>query len=184
MRRYVLLVVALVGLVGAAVWGDCNCTTQDPTIPPCYTAFWTCETVLFRLVVPGEFFAASGTSLPPLITGWRIEKMDGTLVFQSLFPTVPLGAWYQMSWGQRDSSGNPVSAGFYRIVVQTTSAGEFAGFVQVVGRPCLFSCTPARLCSRACPPTCGTPYVLVERDESLGCGCSSSVFIQVGCGCP
>jgi hypothetical protein len=183
MRRLFLLVLVLVGLVGVLARGDCNCSAQDPAAPLCYTAFFTCETVLFRLVVPGEFLVGPGISPSPLITGWRIEKLDGTLVFQDLFPSVPLGAWYQMSWNQRDSHWNPVSPGYYRVVVRTTSAGEFVGYVQIVERPGLFSCSPMRLCSRVCSPACGTPYVAIERDRSSDCGCSVSLLVNLGCGC-
>ncbi len=182
MRRF-LLALVLVGLVGVVVWGDCNCPPQDPAAPPCYTAFFACETVFFKLVVPGEFLALPGISSTPLVTGWRIENLDGISVFQDLFPSVPLGAWYQMSWNQRDSSWNPVSPGYYRVVIQTTSAGEFAGFVQIVERPALFSWSPMRLCSRPCCPVCGTPSVAIERDKSLDCGCTVSLVVNPCCGC-
>jgi len=184
MRRCLPLVMVLVSLAGLVALADCGCAPQqDAGVPPCFTAVWTCETVLFQLVVPGEYITASGSPLPPLIAGWRIEKMDGTVVFQKLFPDVPLGAWYQMAWDQRDLSGHVVAPDYYRIVVQTSSGGDVTAFVQVVQRPSLFSCTPTCLRSRACVPACGALFLAVERGGSTGCDCSLTLFFSLPCGC-
>ncbi|MCX6096097.1 MAG: hypothetical protein NT125_05150 [Candidatus Bipolaricaulota bacterium] len=183
MRQALLLAVACVGLVGFGVWGDCNCTPVQSGVPGCYTAFWTGETVSFRLVVPGEYFGRAGSSQAVLLVGWRIETLDGALVTQDLFPEVPLGHWYVMAWDERDSSCRPVPAGYYRAVVMTDSAGEFSSHVRIVERPCVCSLAPASLCSRVCRAPCGTPYVVIERDGGSP-PCSFSISVQIGCGCP
>ncbi len=184
MRQALLLAVACVGLVGFGVWGDCNCTPVQSGVPECYTAFWTGETVSFRLVVPGEYFGRAGSSQAVFLVGWRIETLDGALVTQDLFPEVPLGHWYVMAWDERDSSCRPVPAGYYRAVVMTDSAGEFSSYVRDRREavPCSLL-RAAALCSRSAARRAGLPTWSMERDGGSP-PCSFSISVQIGCGCP
>ncbi len=189
MRKFASLavVVLLVGLGGTVAAAQCGCS--QPDTPRCYTAYWAGTDVSFKLVVPAEYFSQCPMPETPLITGWRVERLDGTIVYQDQFPDVPKGFYLVMTWDQQDAQSNPVAPGFYRIIVQTTTAREFSNFVRVVAPPSLWSgcCCCPQLVSCACCPTFGSPYVQIERPPRrvLSWG-SLSITIHLGgvCSCP
>jgi len=171
-KKAVLLVVSvlLLGIIGVTALAQCGCTPALPqateiNAPSCYTAYWSGVDVTFRLIVPAEYFSQCPTPVAPLITGWRVEKPDGTIVTMKQFPDVPKGHYLQMVWDQKDTNCNLVPPGFYRIVVQTTTAGEFANYVKIVPWPNggICCCCCQRLVSQPCCSTCGQPYVQIER---------------------
>lgn len=189
MCRATLLAVVIVGAMGVLVAAQCDCTPQTPTEKPsCYTAFWAREQVRFRLVVPGDYFFCCPDCEAPLVTGWRVETMAGAIVYQKTFAEVPRGHWYIMGWNQRDTWGNAVSAGFYKLVVETTSAGEFDSYIQIVPSPCCWSfcgCCP-QLPSYPCGIVVGQPYIKilqVERRWSARCSVTLTAHFELDC-CP
>ncbi len=191
MRKAIVLAVLVVSLLGVGALAQCGCN-QPPAAtsnngPACYTAVWMGEDVHFKLEVPAEYFFTSPTPPTPLITGWRVERMDGTVVYQDLFPDVPKGAWYEMVWNERDSHCNPVSPGFYRIVISTDSAGVYSTFVRLVAPPpCLIPCgVYPQLVSCPCSAPCGVPYVHVLPQKVEHAALSVSISISINCGgCP
>lgn len=190
MKRTVLLAVVIVGLIGIVATAQCGCTPLlEGEGPTCYTTYWAGVDIAFKLVVPAEYFSQNPVPTTPLITGWRVETLEGTIVYQEQFPDVPKGHYLEMVWDQRDTWCNRVPPGYYRLVVQTTSAGEFENYVQIVPRPCYWdwcSCCCPQLDSRPCCPS-HDPYILIARCSSHGTvwgSISVSVHIGVGCGCP
>ena len=175
MHKATLLAVVIVGAMGVLVAAQCDCG-QQPSIerPSCYEAFWAREQVRFRLIVPADYFFCCPNCETPLVTGWRVETAAGAIVYQETFAEVPKGHWYIMGWNQRDTSGNAVSAGFYRLVVETAAAGEFKCYVQIVSPPSCWSFCECclRLPSHPCGIAIGQPYVKilqVERRWSTCC---------------
>jgi len=188
-RRAVLLAVVIVGLTGGLAAAQCNCGAWTETGgPSCYTPYWAGEEVTFKLVVPAEYFFCCPSCETPLITGWRVETMEGTIVYQKQFPDVPKGHYLKMAWDQKDSWYNRVPPGYYRIVVQTTSAGEFESYVQIVQRPCCWGwcgCCCPRLYSCYCCVPYGKPYVMIDRCETYAAAWGAiSISIKIRCGCP
>lgn len=168
MRKVLLLVVLVlsVGLVGTTAAAQCGCAQPaQPNVPSCYTAYWAGIDVSFKLVVPAEYFSQCPMPETPLITGWRVEGLDGTIVYQKQFPDVPKGHYLVMTWNQKDSLGHSVAPGFYRLVVQTTSAGQFSNVVKIVSRSGLWwgCCCCPQLTSCDCCPVFGSPYVQIMQ---------------------
>ncbi|RLE36733.1 hypothetical protein DRJ12_04140 [Candidatus Acetothermia bacterium] len=191
MKKALILAVLVVGFLGVAGMAQCGCS-QPPVPPPapnsptCYTAYWAGEEIHFKLHVPAEYFFTSPTPPTPLITGWRVEMLDGTVVYQDLFPDAAKGAWYEMVWNQRDMSCSLVPAGFYRIVVSTDSAGVYTAMVRIVPLPpCLAPCGfYPRLVSPSCTAPCGTPYIQFLPQERTT-GISITITVPLNCGsCP
>jgi len=181
MKKAIVLVGLIIGLVGVAA------LAQGSSEPSCYTAFWRGEEIHFKLVVPVEYFFTSPTPPTPLITGWRVERLDGTVVFQDLFPDVPKGAWYEMVWNERDSTCNLVPPGYYRIMVSTDSAGVYTTIIKIVAPPpCLVPCgVYPRLISHPCPAPCGSPYIKAWAQKPEQAAVSISITIPINCGsCP
>ena len=187
MRKATLLAMVIVGAMGVLVAAQCNCG-QQPSIgrPPCYETFWTSDQVRFRLIVPGDYFFCCPDCETPLVTGWRVETAAGAIVYQKTFAEVPKGHWYIMGWNQKDTWGNAVSAGFYRLVVETTSAGEFASTIQIVSPPCCWvccTCWPQRL-SCPCGIAIGQPYIKIFESESrCRAHCSVSLWARFELDC-
>jgi hypothetical protein len=196
-RKLALLAMAvvLVGLVGVQVAAQCGCSQPAPSTgtPSCYTAYWAGVDVSFKLVVPLEYFMQSPVPATPLITGWRVEQLDGTIVYQKQFPDLPKGHYLVMTWNQKNTQGHPAAPGFYRLVVQTTTAGEFSSVVKVVAPPgpCSWCCGCSRLVSHECCPTYCSPYVKTLPASSAGVPGTFSISIQISlpssggsCSCP
>jgi len=193
MRKAALLtvIVMMVGLTGVMAAAQCDCNTvPEGEGPSCYTSYWAGVDVEFKLVVAAEYFWCCPTCATPLITGWRVETLDGTIVYQEQFPDVPKGHYLEMVWDQRDTWCNRVPPGYYRLVIQTTSAGEFENYVQIVPRPGYWgwcNCCCPQLYSCPCCPTFGDPYVQIARCMNYGTAWGSisvTVHIGIGCGCP
>ncbi len=189
MRRAVVLAVLVIGVIGVGALAQCGGCSQPPAInaaePACYTAYWIGEEVHFKLSVPAEYFFTVPTPPTPLITGWRVETLDGTVVFQDVFPDVPKGAWYEMVWDQRDLSCQLVPPGYYRIVVSTDSAGVYSAVIKLVSPPaCLTPCgIYPRLVSPQCSTPCGKPHIeFLPQKASASAGISISIHIN--CSCP
>lgn len=189
MKRAILLAVLVVGVIGGTVFAQCGCSQPPATLgngPTCYTAVWRGEDVHFKLNVPAEYFFTSPVPPTPLITGWRVEQMDDTVVFQDLFPDVPKGAWYEMVWNERNSQGTRVAPGYYRIMVSTDSAGVYTTIIKIVAPPCLVPCgVYPRLISHPCSTPCGSPYIKVLAQKTEQASVSISITIPINCGsCP
>ncbi len=119
MKRTVLLAVVIVGLIGIVATAQCGCTPLlEGEGPTCYTTYWAGVDIAFKLVVPAEYFSQNPVPTTPLITGWRVETLEGTIVYQEQFPDVPKGHYLEMVWDQRDTWCNRVPPGYYRLVVQ------------------------------------------------------------------
>ena len=178
MKRTFLLAAVIVTLVGGLAAAQCNCTSTEAAGPCCYTAFWEGEEIHFKLIVPAEYFLYCSPCDTPLITGWWIETMDGIVVYQDMFPEVPKGHWLEMTWDQNDSGHYAVPGGYYKIVVHTTTAGEFTNYVQIFAKPCFCCCCWQRLCSCPCGVPFGEPYVVIYPSER------NSISIHIGLKCP
>jgi len=181
MKRAALLAVVIVGLLGGLAAAQCDCAAgTDVERPPCYTAFWSGEQVRFKLVVPADYFFCCPDCETPLITGWRVEMLDGAILYEATFD-LPKGHWYVISWDQKDAWGSSVSEGYYKVVVATTSAGEFVNYIKVT--PCCWGwggCCWPRLSSCPCGIVIGQPYVKIFRpDRCLPTRCAPlSITIQ------
>ncbi len=190
MKRAILFAVLVVVVIGGAVFAQCGCNQPPVPLgngPTCYTAVWRGEDVHFKLNVPAEYFFTSPTPPTPLITGWRVETLNGTVVFQDLFPDVPKGAWYEMVWNERDSHCALVAPGYYRIVISTDSAGVYSTFVRLVAPPpCVVPCgVYPRLISHPCSAPCGSPYIKVLPQKTEQASISITITIPINCGsCP
>lgn len=186
-RAAVLAALALVPLALASgpVWA------QGPVVdevPPCYTAFWVSEPVHFKLEVPWRMCSCCCCD-KPLITGWRVEAMDFSLVFGEAFPEPRDPRCFEMIWDQKDLEGVQVAAGYYRIVVETTT-GAYTSYVKIEEKTDCCCCWPR---PRSCPcPVCFCePQVKVYRAPSCGTGCcwpfpcaGCSLSIYIGAGDP
>lgn len=169
----------LVG-IGLSAWGDCGCTPAGS--PVCYTLFRVNQTIEFTLTVPVDYFVAHATEETPFITGWRVETLDGVLVRRMTFD-FPHGLLTVMEWTLEDDGGVRVNDGFYRVIVETTSAGEISNTVQLI--PCCGAC--AYSCrSPVCRPACGEAYLILRVGESRSCccGCGLSLFGSWNFGTP
>jgi hypothetical protein len=172
MRRGIWVGLLLIGLLGIAAWAQCDCKTENQ--PSCYESFWTTEVIGISLVVPGEFFWLYNTTTPPRILGWRVETWDGLVVRAEFFDDGPYPLWHELEWDLTDWEGCIVESGFYRIVVETTNAGDVSTPVQIVdrcGRCCdcyCWSCYPVK-CSHPCMRPCGEPFLDLEVTETRTC---------------
>ena len=183
MRRAVLLVVVSVGLASGLALAQCGCTEEATGRPACYTAFRSGEEVRFKLVVPADYFFCCESCEAPLVTGWRVESLEGTIIYEETFTDAPKGHWYVMSWDHKDAWCIRVSPSFYKIVVQTTSAGEFENYIHIGAAPwcCCYS-QP-----RSCPcgvPLC-QPYVRVLPPTARSCALcyALSIGVHMGINC-
>ncbi|MCX6093223.1 MAG: hypothetical protein NTY63_00130 [Candidatus Bipolaricaulota bacterium] len=174
-----MVAVLLVG-VGLSAWADCGCAPAgDPT---CYTAFVMNRTIEFSVTVPLDYFVAHATTETPFLTGWRIETLAGVVVRRVTFD-FPLGLVTVLEWNLDDDAGARVADGFYRLIVETTSAGEITDTIRLIS-----CCNPCGCIGRSpvCRPACGSAYLILRAGESLGCccGCSFSLFGSAGAGAP
>lgn len=156
MKRALALVALLTVLGGSLGYALGNPCCPPPDEPCCYTAFWAGDQVCFKLVIPFSFFCCNTDEL---ITGWRIETLDGVTVYQVAFdePVDPRG--FEMRWDQTDASGQQVAAGFYNIVV-TTTKGEYKTAIKIVEKdPCCWKI----LWSKPCGASLCKPYIKVYK---------------------
>ncbi len=173
MKRALMVAVLVVGLAGVLATAHCGCFAPPVGDEPiCYTGYWQGVDVGFKLVVPAEFFFQCPTPETPLITGWRVEALDGTIIYQKQFPNVPKGHHHEIVWDQTDGHCNQVPLGIYRLVIQTTTAGEVNNYVKIQPWPAPMNCCTC-CCTRidSCPccishspyieiaPCTGRPYV-------------------------
>lgn len=156
MRRALALGTLLLMSLGVLGYGLGTSCCPPPNEPCCYTSFWVGETVHFKLVVPWGFFCCCCGD-EELVTGWRIETLDGTVVYQYTFPE-PVSPGTEIQWDQKDANGNQVAPGFYNIVV-TTTKGEYKTAIKIVEKDC---CCWG-LWSRPCGASLCKPYIKVYR---------------------
>ena len=186
MRKAALLVVIFAGLASGLALAQCGCTESAGDRPACHTTFWSGEEVRFKLVVPADYFFCCESCEAPLITGWRVETMEGAIVYQQTLSHAPKGHWYVMNWDQKDVWGMRVSAGFYKVIVETTSASEVENTIQIVAPPCCYSwcaCYP-RLHSCPCGISLCQPYVkLLQSERSWRTWSSLSISVHIGVNC-
>ena len=168
MKRALLLVVLVVGLIGVVAAAQCGCDT--PSVgdePTCYTGYWLGVDVGFKLVVPGEYFSQCPIPQTPFITGWRVETVDGMVIYQQQFPDMPKGHNFEMLWDQTDGYCNQVPIGIYRLVIQTTTAGEFKNYVKIQPWP-----SPSNWCNCWCNCCC-------MQIDTQPCCISHNPYIQI-----
>jgi hypothetical protein len=177
----------LIGLVGCLLFGlvvtQCAWaigSTSTSAEPPCYKAFWPGQEIRFKLTVPAEYFFACPDCETVLITGWWVESFDGGVIFfYASFDDAPKGHWYVASWDQRDGWGNPVSPGYYKLVIQTT-VGEFLDFVYIAPcNLCPCCCCPPGLYDLPCPIACEQPYIDFLPAEGNWCTYCSPLWISL-----
>jgi hypothetical protein len=158
MKRALVLVALLTMAMGSLGYGFGGACCPEPEEPCCYTAFWVGETVYFKLVIPFGFFCCPTDEL---IVGWRIETLDGALVYEYTF-TEPVAPGTEIQWDQRDLAGQQVAASFYNIVI-TTTKGEYRTAIKIVERtPCCWTI----LRSKPCGVSFCKPYIKVYRRPS------------------
>ncbi|MCD6321291.1 hypothetical protein J7L84_03490 [Candidatus Bipolaricaulota bacterium] len=181
MRRALLLVALATVILGSVALanGSC-CTTCATNVPCCYTAYWVGEEVHFKLVIPFSLFCCcccDGSKT--LITGWHVEDMQGNVIYQETLPQPQDPCCYEMVWKQVDSQGNQVAAGFYKIVVETTT-GNYSNYVKIVEKNCC--CCFFGLWSRPCGASLCHPYVKLFHCPSCcvscwPCCCGITIYI-------
>jgi len=163
-----LLLVVAVSVVG---WAQCGC--EPPEGPTCYRTFRTNETIEIKLIAPVDYFIVRGDSVSPKIFGWWVEAWDGTIVRTATFKNGPVARWNLMEWDMRDSDGDIVPSGFYRIVVETTD-GLVLYPVKILERcrPCTdcfcWSLAPIN-CYGPCSIPFGSLYLSLEVGETRAC---------------
>lgn len=148
----------LIILLAAGAMGQCGCEQATSTGPGCYTSFAMGDQISFKLVVPADYFFSCPACTTPLITGWRVETESGNVVTRNDFCNGPIGHWLQMTWDQEGECLTQVMPGYYRVVIETTTAGEITTFVKIVSSPCCCGMAP-RLCSIPCVPAPAMPYI-------------------------
>ncbi|MDD5264157.1 MAG: hypothetical protein PHU43_04880 [Candidatus Bipolaricaulis sp.] len=180
MNRVGWLLALLVVVFGLSASGDCGCPSARE--PVCYTVFRQNQTIVLSVTVPVDFFLAHGTTETPLITGWRVERLDGSVVRRVTF-VCPIGWPTPFEWGLDDDAGARVSEGVYRIIVETSSAGELTNYARLI--PC---CAPLPCgCSGSCGypdrvapcrPACGEAFLTLRVGETFSgcCGLGVSIF--------
>jgi len=182
MKRVGWLIAALVLSVGLSAWADCGCAPAGD--PACYTTFRMSQAIEFRMTVPVEFFYAHATTETPLITGWRVETLDGAVVRRVVL-SYPVGPVTVFEWKLDDGAGARVAEGFYRIVVETTSAGDVSNTVLLFGccSPCYnLCCCTAR--PPVCRPLCGDAYLVLNAGDALRPCCGFTITISGSLSCP
>lgn len=188
MRTGIWAGLLLVTLLAVGAWAQCDCGVDIR--PSCYESFWTTEVIGISLVVPGEFFWVYDTTTPPRILGWRVETWDGLVVRAEFFSDGPYPLWHGLEWDLTDWGGAIVAPGFYRVIVETTNAGDVSTPVQIIERCracCGCSCWsayPAK-CSRSCPTSYGEPFLDLSVAETRRCsGLTFSLHFQFECSGP
>jgi len=170
---WVVLLVMAISAFAASAQTDCGCASDVE--PACYETFRSVELIGIDVVVPGEYFSFHNTMTTPLITGWRVETLDGLLVKYEMFAS-PKGHNESYVWDLTAQDGTPVGDGFYRIVVSTTSTPEIESFVKIVNCCCSscwgWNCCPT-LCN-CCQPShcstgCGEPYLILSTAGTRSC---------------
>lgn len=183
MKRVVWVVALLsVGLAWSA-WADCGCSSES--VPSCYTTFRSNQWIEFSMTVPVDFFLCHGAVETPLIAGWRVETLDGSTIRRVTFEPF-VGSVSVFLWKLDDDAGSAAPEGFYRIIVETTSAGEVSSVVRVVPcytpRSCCISCCPTFSCACGRTPPCraayGDAYLVLRVGETVSCcnGCGFTIF--------
>ncbi len=173
MKRALVLVAVLTVAMGSLGYGFSGACCPEPEEPCCYTAFWTGETVYFKLVTPFGFLCCPSDEL---VVGWRIEALDGTVIYQYSYPS-PVSPNTEIQWNQVDMAGQQVPAGFYNIVVTTTKA-EYKAAIKIVEKsPCCWTI----LRSKPCGISFCKPYIKVYRRPSC-CAPKPSCCLPFPCG--
>ena len=156
MKRALVLLALGVVAIGSMAYGFSGPCCEPPSEPCCYTSFWVGDPVCFKLVIPFSFFCC--TSSDELITAWKIETLDGILIYEHVFAD-PVPAGTEFTWDQKDMSGQQVAAGFYNIVIATTK-GEYKTAIKIVEKdPCCWKI----LRSRPCGASLCKPYIKVYK---------------------
>jgi hypothetical protein len=193
-RRVMLFSFLFLILLSGLALAQCDCT-PNPIVggPDCYVSFYAGNPIEFKLVVPGDYFMDCFHCPVPGIVGWRVETAEGAVVYEESF-IEPKGHYYVMTWCQKDTWGNPVPTGFYRLVIVTDSAGEVVHYVNVQERPCTawpcwcggcWGCCPEILESVPCCVPCGVLYLQILNKPSLQAHVSIHLLIvQTGSSTP
>jgi len=181
MKRQMWVGLVLAGLLSVGAWAQCDCGCGTDVEPPCYESFWTTEVIGISMIVPGEFVWVYNTTTPPRILGWRVETWEGMVVNAAFFEDGPYPVWRDFTWDLTDWQGNIVEPGFYRIVFETTNAGDVSTIVQIIDRCCVccgcccWTAYPLK-CSHPCPPAYGQPFLQLEVAETRSCSRLSFSF--------
>jgi len=189
MKRWALVLLALLVIGAPSVLADTGCGCGETTAPTCYETYKSNEIIEFKLVVPVDYFWTHNVSVVPLITAWWVETAAGDVVKYVPF-VEPKGHWATFTWDQSMDMGGYVEPGFYRIVVQTTYDERVAADVRIIScctSPCSTCCPSLCGCTSncLCRPCCGELYLTLDHAGTRGC-CGFSVSINVlfgGC-CP
>ena len=80
MSRSLWVALVLACAVSALVWADSGCGCEPTGQPPCYETFRSNEIIAFSLTVPVGYFTCQGATETPLITSWRVETQDLSLI--------------------------------------------------------------------------------------------------------
>ncbi len=160
MKRALLVAAVLVGLVGSVGLAQCGCCPPSER-PPCYTSFWVGEPVQIELKVSYCFCCCCCCSAPQVV-GWRVETWpDGVTVYSETLATPVAASAFSATWDQLDAGGVQVEAGYYKVVVVTTT-GEYAAYLKLVERP-QCCCFWPWLTSRPCAISPCQPRVILSR---------------------
>jgi len=166
-RRTVFLTFLLVFVLSGVVLAQCDCETNAIVgDPECFAGFYVTNPIEFKLVVPGDYFFECPTCPVPGIAAWRVETFEGTVIYGEVFAE-PKGHYYVMTWDQKDTWGNPVPTGFYRLVIVTDVAGEVDHYINIQAPPCV--AWPCWCGCWGCCPTlesipCCVPYGMIYLD--------------------
>ncbi len=160
MKRGLLLTVVLSMVVGGWAWAQCGCPpAPQREVPGCYVSFQQCQSIEIGLKVSSGFgflFCCSPCCAPPSPTvyGWRVESMDGYMIYDVHLHSPVLAGSFSAVWDQRDVDGELVSPGYYKVIV-STDEGDFEKHLRIMDRCQLFFPLfrfGTGCCSRSCEP--------------------------------
>jgi len=164
-KRGLVLSVMLTVVVGGWALGQCWCPPEKVDAPECYVSFQQNQKIEIGLRVHAPFsflFVCSPCCPPPgpKVYGWRVEDMDGRMIYGETFrDTMPADS-FSAVWDQRDTDGELVAVGYYAVIV-ATDEGEFVKHLRIEDR-CRFLFPLFSFGRRCCSSRC-EPEVTLER---------------------
>ncbi len=177
MKRAMILSLVLSMALGGWAMAQCSCLpTTRPATPRCYVSFQQCQQIEIGLRTPRPFFplfCCSPCAQPaaPNVVGWRVETLEGVLVYEQELYAPASGSSFSAVWDQVDMDGQQVAPGYYEVSV-VTQDGIYSKHLRILDR-CQFvfpffsfgcstsACGPDVSLSRYVPPrppsTCCMP---------------------------